>query len=197
VICGFGRTGEWFGSQLYGIQPDLVTMAKGLSSGYMPISAVGMSDEFHRTLTMGGVITHGYTYSGHPVACAVACANLDLMQRERIVEHARDDAAPYFRKRLQALADSHPIVGELRGVGLIAGLQLVRDKAARQVFTTEDDAAIKCREHALNQNLIMRAVGQSMVLSPPLVISRAEIDELVDKAKIALDLTARELGIEA
>jgi putrescine aminotransferase len=195
VICGFGRTGEWFGSQLYHIQPDLVTMAKGLSSGYMPISAVGMSEKFYRTLTLGGVLTHGYTYSGHPVACAVACANLDLMHRERIVERVREDAAPYFRQRLQALADSHPIVGELRGAGLIAGLQLVRDRATRQVFTTEDDAAIKCREHALNHNLIMRAVGQSMVLSPPLVISHAEIDELVDKAKVALDLTAREFGI--
>jgi len=195
VICGFGRTGRWFGSELYGIEPDLVAMAKGLSSGYLPIAAVGFGERVHDALRKGGVFAHGFTYSGHPAACAVAIENIRLMEREEIVEHVRDVAAPYFRQRLSELADSHPIVGELRGAGLVAGLQLVRDRASRTIFTTEDDAAIKCREHALRLGLVMRAVGQSMVLSPPLVITRAEIDELVTKARAALDLTAQEFGL--
>ena len=195
VICGFGRTGEWFGSQTYGILPDLMPMAKGLSSGYLPISAVGMSERFFEGIQSGGVLTHGYTYSGHPVACAVAIANIRLMQREHLVDRVREDVGPYFMQRLRELAATHPIVGEVRGAGLIAGLQLVKDKPGRVIFTTEDDAAIKCREFALQNGLIMRAVGQSMVLSPPLVISRAEIDELVAKALIALDLTAAQFGL--
>jgi putrescine aminotransferase len=195
VICGFGRTGRWFGSELYGIEPDLVAMAKGLSSGYLPIAAVGLGTRVHDVLRTGGVLAHGFTYSGHPAACAVAIANIRLMERESIVERARDEAAPYFRARLAELAESHPIVGELRGAGLIAGLQLVKDRAARTIFTTEDDAAVKCREHALRLGLVMRAVGQSMVLSPPLVITRGEIDELVTKAQAALDLTARDFGL--
>ena len=195
VICGFGRTGRWFGSELYGIEPDLMTMAKGLSSGYLPIAAVGMSARIYDTLREGGVLTHGFTYSGHPAACAVAIANIHLMQRERLVERVREDTGPYFRERLGELAASHPIVGELRGAGLIAGLQLVKDRAARVIFTTEDDAAIKCREHALRGGLVMRAIGQAMVLSPPLVISRAEIDELVGRARAALDATALEFNL--
>lgn len=195
VICGFGRTGRWFGSQLYDISPDLMTLAKGLSSGYLPIAAVGLSARVHEALRGGGVLSHGFTYSGHPVACAVAMENIRIMRRERIVERVSEDTGPYFRERLGELAESHSIVGELRGAGMIAGLQLVKHKAARTVFTTEDDAAIKCREHALAGGLVMRAVGQSMVLSPPLVITRAEIDELVGKARQALDNTAAEFGL--
>ena len=195
VICGFGRTGHWFGSQLYDIAPDFMPMAKGLSSGYLPIAAVGIRDRVFDTLSEGGVLTHGFTYSGHPVACAVAIANIRLLQRERIVERVREEVAPYFWAGLRDLADTHPIVGELRGAGLIAGLQLVKDRASRTIFTTEDDAAIKCRDFALEHKLIMRAVGQSMVLSPPLIITRAEIDELVDKARAALDQTARHFGL--
>jgi putrescine---pyruvate transaminase len=191
VICGFGRTGEWFGSQTYRIEPDLMPMAKGLSSGYLPISAVAMNKRVFEAVREGGLLAHGYTYSGHPAACAVAIANIKLIQRERLVERVREDIAPYCRARLQELADQHPIVGELRGVGLLAGLQLVKDKAKRTVFTTEDDAANKCRDLCLNNNLIMRAVGQTMVLSPPLIITRAQVDELVAKVRIGLDLTAR------
>jgi putrescine aminotransferase len=118
------------------------------------------------------------------------------VQRERIVERVREDIAPYFRTRLQELADQHPIVGELRGVGLLAGLQLVKDKSKRTIFTTEDDAANKCRDLCLNNNLIMRAVGQTMVLSPPLIITRAQVDELVAKVRIGLDTTARFFGLK-
>lgn len=194
VICGFGRTGQWFGSQTYDIQPDLMAMAKGLSSGYLPISAVAMTDRIHDVISEGGVLAHGYTYSGHPVACAVAVANINLMQRERLVEYVREDVAPYFRAKLQEVGDAHPIVGEVRGCGLLAGLQLVKDKSKRVIFTTEDDAASKCRDHALRAGLIMRAVGQAIVLSPPLIITRAQVDELIAKVKIALDLTAKDFG---
>ncbi len=195
VICGFGRTGEWFGSQTYRIEPDLMPMAKGLSSGYLPISAVAMNERVFGAVKEGGLLAHGYTYSGHPAACAVAIANIKLIQRERLVERVREDIAPYFRGRLQEVGDQHPIVGELRGVGLLAGLQLVKDKARRIIFTTEDDAANKCRDLCLNNNLIMRAVGQAMVLSPPLIITRAQIDELIAKTRIGLDQTARHFGL--
>lgn len=195
VICGFGRTGQWFGSQTYGIEPDMMPMAKGLSSGYLPISAVAMSDRVFETVREGGLLAHGYTYSGHPASCAVAVANIRLIQREKLVERVREDIGPYFRSRLQDLADRHPIVGELRGVGLLAGLQLVRDKATKTLFKPEDDAANKCRDFCLQNHLIMRAVDQTMVLSPPLIVTRAQVDELVAKVRIGLDLTARQLGV--
>jgi putrescine aminotransferase len=195
VICGFGRTGQWFGSQTYGIDPDLMPMAKGLSSGYLPIAGVAIHDRIWQTIHDGGALAHGYTYSGHPVACAVAIANIQLLQGEGIVERVREEIAPYFRKCLQQLADSHPIVGELRGVGLIASLQLVKDKGAREIFTAQDDAATFCRDSALNLGLIMRAVYQSMVLSPPLILNRAQVDELTEKVRRALDATAVKFGL--
>lgn len=195
VICGFGRTGNWFGCETYGFTPDLMTLAKGLSSGYLPIAAVAMNGRVFEGISRGGLLSHGYTYSGHPVACAVAAANIRLIQREGLVERVRDDIGPYFRSSLQELADSHPIVGELRGAGLMAALELVRDKEHRTPFANEDNAAIKCRDICLENNLIMRAVGQAMILSPALVISRSEVDELVEKAKIGLDQTARMFGL--
>lgn len=195
VICGFGRTGNWFGSQTYGIEPDLMPMAKGLSSGYLPISAVAMTDRVFDVINEGGLLAHGYTYSGHPAACAVAIANIQLIRKERLVERVRDDVGPYFRARLQELADAHPIVGELRGAGLLAALQLVKDKKSKTIFTAQDNAANKCRDLCLEHNLIMRAVEQAMVLSPPLIITRAQIDELVGKVRIGLDLTAQHFGI--
>ncbi|MFC3053559.1 aspartate aminotransferase family protein [Kordiimonas pumila] len=195
VICGFGRTGNWFGSDTYNIKPDMMPMAKGLSSGYIPIAAVGFSKEVYSVLAEGGHIAHGYTYSGHPVACAVALANINLMERDGIVEMVRDDTGPYFRKSLQQLADTHPIVGELRGAGLVAGLQLVKDKENKTIFTSEEGAGLICREHCIQHNLIMRMVDQAMVASPPLTITRDEIDEFTEKAKIGLDLTAQHFGL--
>ncbi|MBS0419769.1 MAG: aspartate aminotransferase family protein [Proteobacteria bacterium] len=195
VICGFGRTGEWFGSHTYDIAPDLMPMAKGLSSGYLPISAVAMRDEFFRVINDGGAVVHGFTYSGHPVSCAVALANIELMQRENLVEHVRNDVGPYLHRCLQELAREQLIVGEIRGVGLIAAIQLIKDKNTRAAFTAQDEAAIKCREICIRNGLIMRAVDQAMVLSPPLVITRSEIDELIDKAKAGLELTAQQFGL--
>ena len=195
VICGFGRLGEWFGAQHYGVQPDLMSMAKGLSSGYLPISAVAFNDRIRNTLQNGGTISHGFTYSGHPVACAVALANIQVMKDENLIEKVRTDTAPYFRKALHEGLGDHPLVGEVRGAGLLAGVQLMQDRTTKTPFAPGVEAGLMCRHHCIDHGLIMRAVGQTMVASPPLVISHSEIDQLVDTAKVAFDLTARDLGI--
>ena len=195
VICGFGRTGEWFGSQYYDIKPDLMPMAKGLSSGYLPIAAVAVGTRVFDVLNEGGLLAHGFTYSGHPVACAVASANIDIIANEGLVDRVREDVGPYFHQSLRQLADAHPLVGEVRGVGLVAALQLVRAKAPKTVFTAEEPASIHCREVLWENGLIARAVGQAMVLSPPLVITRAEIDEMVGKLRTGLDATAQAFGV--
>ncbi|WP_250458784.1 aspartate aminotransferase family protein [Microbulbifer litoralis] len=195
VICGFGRTGHWFGSDTYDIQPDLMPMAKGLSSGYMPISAVAFNDRVFETLNGGGELPHGYTYSGHPVACSVSIANIELIRREGLVEKVREESGPYFRAGLEEIAANHPLVGEVRGAGLMAGLQLVRDKAAREFFPAEEKVAVRCRDYCMENGLILRAVGNSMVACPPLIIGREEIDELLAKTRDALDKTARDFGL--
>lgn len=195
VICGFGRTGNWFGSETFGIKPDLMAMAKGISSGYLPIAAVAISDRVFSALNEGGEFAHGYTYSGHPVACAVAIANIDLISEEGLVEKVRSDTGPYLRAGLEELMNESPLVGEVRGSGLMAAIQLVQDKDTRELFPSDRNAATICRDHCFENNLIMRAVDQAMVISPPLIISRLEIDELLDKAKICLDLTAQDLNL--
>ena len=193
VICGFGRTGKWFGSNYYDIKPDLMPIAKGLSSGYLPIGGVLFADHVAETLvTEGGEYQHGFTYSGHPTACAVAAANLRILRDEKLVERVETDVGPYFQSKLRELAD-HPLVGEVRGVGLIAGIQLVKDKATRKLFSPEGRVGTACREHCFDNGLVMRATGDSMVLSPPLVITREQIDELFTKARHGLDLTAEGL----
>jgi len=195
VICGFGRTGNWFGSQTFDITPDLMTLAKGLSSGYLPISAVMVGDRVARTLIdEGGEFFHGFTYSGHPVACAVALENLRIIEDERLVERVRDDVGPYFQARLRELAD-HPLVGEVRGIGLIAGIELVRDKDGPIFFQPEGRVGTICRDHCVRNNVVMRAVRDGMVVAPPLIITHAEIDHLVDTARRCLDLTHADLGL--
>ncbi|HEY9568264.1 MAG TPA: aspartate aminotransferase family protein [Thalassobaculum sp.] len=195
VICGFGRTGNWFGCETFGIEPDLMTLAKGLSSGYLPISAVMVGERVARTLIdEGGEFFHGFTYSGHPVACAVALENLRIMQQERLVERVRDDIGPYFQSRLRELAD-HPLVGEVRGVGLIAAVELVRDKDGPVFFQPEGRVGTICRDHCFRSNVIMRAVRDGLVVAPPLVVSHAEVDHLVDTARRCLDLTQADLGL--
>ncbi|WP_282339855.1 aspartate aminotransferase family protein [Pseudomonas sp. PS02288] len=188
VICGFGRTGEWFGSQHYGNAPDLMPIAKGLTSGYIPMGGVIVRDEVVEVLNHGGEFYHGFTYSGHPVAAAVALENLRILKEERIVETVKAETAPYLQKRWRELAD-HPLVGEARGVGMVGALELVKNKATRERFG-DLGVGMQCREHCFNNGLIMRAVGDTMIISPPLVISKAEIDELVTKARTCLDLTA-------
>ncbi len=195
VICGFGRLGSWFGSQHYGVKPDLSPIAKGMSSGYLPIGGVLVSERVAKVLVEdGGEFYHGFTYSGHPVACAVASANIRILQRERLVERVRDDIGPYLQQRLRTLAD-HPLVGEVRGIGLLGALELVADKATRARFEPKGRAGTLCRDTCIEQGLVMRAVGDTMIVAPPLVITRSQIDELVDKARRSLDLTAKALGV--
>ena len=171
VICGFGRTGSWFGSETLGIKPDIISMAKGLSSGYMPIAAVAMSDRIaNALLEWNDEYAHGFTYSGHPVAAAVAAANIRLMQSENIVEYVATDIGPYFQKQLAATLADHPLVGHIEGLGLMAGMALVKDKSTRELFAANVNVGLVCRNHCFNNGLVMRAVGSRMVLSPPLSI---------------------------
>lgn len=195
VICGFGRLGEWFGSIHYGLKPDLMPIAKGLSSGYLPIGAVLVGDRVADTLIDdGGEFFHGFTYSGHPVCAAVALKNLELMESERVVEKVRDELGPYLAKRWQELAE-HPLVGDARSLGLIGSLELVADKQTGERFDKSLAVGNLCRDFCFDSGLVMRSVGDTMVISPPLIITRSEIDELVSKARLALDKTAAKLAI--
>ncbi|MBY1013218.1 aspartate aminotransferase family protein [Pseudomonas aeruginosa] len=188
VICGFGRTGEWFGSQYYGNAPDLMPIAKGLTSGYIPMGGVVVRDEIVEVLNQGGEFYHGFTYSGHPVAAAVALENIRILREEKIIEKVKAETAPYLQKRWQELAD-HPLVGEARGVGMVAALDLVKNKKTRERFT-DKGVGMLCREHCFRNGLIMRAVGDTMIISPPLVIDPSQIDELITLARKCLDQTA-------
>ena len=195
VICGFGRLGRWFGADHYGLAPDLMTMAKGLTSGCFPMGAVAVGDRVAETLIdRGGEFFHGFTYSGHPVGAAVALANLDIIEREALIDRVRTDIGPYLQRALRDAFTDHPLVGEVRGEGLIAALELVEDKATRRRFADLGAVGTRCRDHCFRLGLVMRAVRDTMVLAPPLVIRESEVDELVDKARAALDDTARDLG---
>ncbi len=186
VICGFGRTGNWFGSETMGIRPDIMTIAKGLSSGYAPIGGSIVSDE------VAGVIAqdefnHGYTYSGHPVAAAIALENLRILEEENVLGHVRDVAAPYLKEKWEALTD-HPLVGEAKIVGMMGSIALTPNKATRAAFAAEaGTVGYICRERCFANNLVMRHVGDRMIISPPLVITPEEIDTLIARARISLD----------
>jgi putrescine aminotransferase len=191
VICGFGRTGEWFGSDYYGNKPDLMTIAKGLTSGYIPMGGLIVSDKVFDVLKTGGDFNHGFTYSGHPVAAAVALENIRILRDEKIVERVREETAPYLQRRLRELAD-HPLVGEVRGVGMLGGIELVQNKQTRARYQGKG-VGMLCRGHCFANGLIMRAVGDTMIIAPPLVITKSEIDELIAKARLCLDLTLQDL----
>ena len=169
VICGFGRTGEWFGSDFYDLKPHMMTIAKGLTSGYIPMGGLIVRDEVVDVLNEGGDFNHGFTYSGHPVAAAVALENIRIMRDEKIVNRVHDETAPYLQKRLRELAD-HPLVGEVRGVGMLGAIELVQDKATRKRYEGRGVGMI-CRTFCFENGLIMRAVGDTMIIAPPLVIS--------------------------
>ncbi len=195
VICGFGRLGTWFGSDHYQIEPDLMPMAKGMSSGYLPIGAVMVGDRVAELLIAEGEeFAHGFTYSGHPVSCAVALANISLLRSENIIQNVHTQTGPYLQSRWQELAD-HPLVGEARGVGFIGALELVKNKSTREFFEPVGDVGQLCRDFCFDNGLIMRAVGDTMIISPPLIMTKQHIDELIELAGKCLDLTARELGI--
>lgn len=195
VICGFGRTGEWFGSQYFGVQPDIMTIAKGLTSGYIPMGASLFNDRIAAVLNeKGGELAHGYTYSGHPVCAAVALENIRILQEEKIVERCRQETGPYLQKLWLELS-THPLVGEARIVGMVGALELVPAKPKRESFAERGKVGVLCRDIALKNGLILRATNDSMLLSPPLVINKQEIDELIAKIWKSLDMTAAELGI--
>ena len=195
VICGFGRLGTWFGSDYFQIKPDLAPIAKGLSSGYMPIGGVMVGDRVADLLIAEGEeFAHGFTYSGHPVACAVAIENINILRNEKIIEKVGNDTGPYFQTRLRELAD-HPLVGEARGIGFIGALELVKDKTTRERFEPLGDVGGLCRNFCFNNGLIMRAVNDTMIMAPPLNMTRENIDEMFELAIKCLDLTVKELGI--
>ena len=194
VITAFGRLGEWFGSSHFGIRPDLITFAKGVTSGYLPLGGSLVSDRVAEVIiAKGGEFAHGYTYSGHPATCAVALANLRIMQSEGIVERVKNKAAPYFNQRWASLAE-HPIVGEARSLGLMGAIEIVKDKDSRERFHKDLAAGTRCRDLCVNNGVVMRAVGDTMIVSPPLIVENEHIDELVEKAWRCLDLTAESLG---
>lgn len=193
VICGFGRTGSWFGCQTYGVTPDVMTMAKGMTSGYQPLSAVALGERVSRPIVeSNSEMAHGYTYSGHPVACAVAIRNIELISELGLVGPRGDAAIRKFQAGLKALED-HPLVGETRGVGLLGAVELVRNKETRDRYSASGATGVTCRGHCFASGVVMRAVGETMFLCPPLVISDDEIDELFVRVRKALDLTLRDV----
>ncbi|MEF7615787.1 aspartate aminotransferase family protein [Aquincola sp. MAHUQ-54] len=192
VICGFGRTGHWFGCERFGTRPDLMTFAKGVTSGYVPLGGVMVGDRIAKVLIeQGGEFEHGYTYSGHPVSCAVALANIRLIQELKLVERVRDDTGPYLAQVYTQLAD-HPLVAEAQTCGLMGALLLARRDAKggrARPFAPEVGIGMVCRGHCFANGLIMRAVGDRMIIAPPLVMTRAQIDEMAALIRRCLDLT--------
>ena len=187
VITGFGRTGNMFGSTTFGIRPHIMTIAKGLSSGYQPIGGSIIHDEVFKVVAEGGELYHGYTYSGHPVAAAVALENLRIIQEEGIIDHVRNVAHPYLKAKWDALTE-HPMVGEAKLVGLMGSIALTTNKATRAKFKAEaGTVGFKVRERCFANNIIMRHVGDRMIIAPPLVITPDEIDVLIARATKSLD----------
>lgn len=191
VICGFGRTGNAFGCETFGFTPNTMSIAKALSSAYLPIGAVLIPDEIYEAMLDAsrklGTFGHGFTYSGHPVCAAVALKNLELMEERRIFDHVRD-VAPRFQKRLMAMSD-HPLVGEARGVGLIGACELVADKPTKRPFDLKQGVGAYCSARVLDHGLISRELGNTIAFCPPLIITEEEVDELFDRFSKALDET--------
>ncbi len=195
VICGFGRLGEWFGFQHFGVTPDIVSMAKGLSSGYLPISATAVSSAIVDVLRASGEeFVHGYTYSGHPVAAAVALRNIRIIAEERLVERTREDTGPYLAHALASRLASHPLVGEARSLGLIGAVEIVAEKGTNRRHGKGGQAGPIVRDACIARGLMVRAIRDSIVMSPPLVITHAEIDQIVDTIVAALDASAEALN---
>ena len=193
VICGFGRTGNMWGSQTFGMQPDFVTCAKQLSSAYLPIAAVLVPEKVYAAMVDQsrkiGTFAHGYTYGGHPVSAAVALRTLQIYEERNILEHVRS-VIPRFQERLHRLAD-HPLVGEARGSGLIGAVELVADKASKRAFEPAKLVGPRCMAESQNQGLIHRAVVDNLCFCPPLIITAEEIDTMFDRFERALDATEK------
>lgn len=193
VICAFGRLGHWFGYEKFGYKPDLVTFAKAVTSGYIPLGGVMVGNRVAKVLIeQGGEFNHGYTYSGHPVACAVALANIDIMEQEQLPQKVHGEIGAYFAQRYAELND-HPLVGLAETCGFVGGLVLVKNKKTKERFKDDDGVGMLCRGHCFGNGLIMRAVGDRMIIAPPLVMTRSDIDEMMRLIHLALDLTQRDL----
>ena len=193
VICAFGRLGTWFGYEKFGYKPDLVTFAKAVTSGYVPLGGVLVGDRVAKVLIeKGGEFNHGYTYSGHPVACAVALANLEIMEREQLPQRVRNDLGPYLAQRFVEIG-AHPLVGMAETCGFMAGLVLVKNKERLERFAEDLSVGMICRGHCFRNGLIMRAVGDRMIIAPPLTMTHAQIDEMVTLILCCLDLTYQEV----
>ncbi|WP_448955398.1 aspartate aminotransferase family protein [Labrys neptuniae] len=189
VICGFGRTGAMFGSTTFGMRPDIITLAKGLTAAYQPLSAVMVSDPIFRAMVQEseklGTFGHGFTYSGHPVATAVGLETLRIYEEEDIVGRVRA-VGPHLQKRLREFAD-HPLVGEVRGMGLIGAIELVQDKASKASFDAAAGVGAFLTNRALAHGLIIRPMGgDAIAFSPPLIVTEAEIDDIIDRFALAL-----------
>jgi 4-aminobutyrate--pyruvate transaminase len=189
VICGFGRTGNMFGCETFGIEPDIMTVAKALSSAYLPISATIISEKIAEAITRHsgklGNFAHGFTYAGHPVSAAVAFETLKIYAERDILSHVRK-VGPYLQEKLQALA-AHPLVGEARGVGLIGAVHIVADKASRASLPPAAGIGPVIQQSAMDRGLLIRAAPDAVYVCPPLIITKAEIDELIEAMTAALD----------
>ena len=193
VICGFGRLGRWFGCEYFGTKPDFITFAKAVTSGYIPLGGVIVSDRVADVLIeKGGEFAHGYTYAGHPVACAVALENIRIFKAEKIIEKVAAETTPYLAEKFHSLAD-HPLVGVTETCGMMAALVLVADKEKKTSFDPAAEVGMICRGFCFREGVIMRAVGDRMIIAPPLIISKAEIDVLIALIRRCLDLTFEEL----
>ncbi len=187
VICGFGRTGNWWGSETFSITPDLMTIAKGMTSGYVPMGGVYISEKVAGpVIAEAGEFFHGYTYSGHPAACAAGLANLAILREERLPERVRDRIGPYLQRAWAGLSD-HPLVGETRMTGLIGALELVRDRETGTRFANEGTTGTEARDLSVANGLVMRATRDTLLIAPPLMISEEECDILVSRARKTLD----------
>ncbi|MBK0035830.1 aspartate aminotransferase family protein [Erwinia sp. S43] len=196
VIGGFGRTGEWFAHQHFGFEPDTITIAKGLTSGYIPMGGLILSRRMAEALVEhGGVFAHGLTYAGHPVAAAVAIANIKALRDEKIVERVKNDTGPYLQRKLREVFGEHPMIGEIQGSGLVAALQFTADKATRKRFANEDEISWRCRSYGFEEGVIIRSTQGRMIMAPALVATHAELDELVEKTRRAVERTAQEYKI--
>ena len=193
VICGFGRLGQWFGSQHYGIRPNLITFAKAATSGYLPLSGVIIDDDIAAALMAHeDDFNHGYTYSGHPVACAVGLKNIEIIERERLCQKVNETLAPRLAAMLAKFKD-HPLVGEVRSVGMLGAIELVADKKTRRRFADPGRVGLVCRNHFFQNGFIMRAVFETMVCSPPLIWTEAEFQEAERIIGKSLDQTLNDV----
>ena len=188
MICGFGRTGNGWGCETFGIGPDLMTFAKGMTSGYVPLGGVMVSDRVANAVTAYGGFNHGYTYSGHPVAAAVAIANINILRDEKIIEQVASVTGPYLSQKFAVLID-HPLVGDAETCGFMAGLVLIKLRLPMTMFDPSLNVGMVCRSHCFSNGLIMRVVSDRMIIAPPLITTCAQIDEMMKLIHRCLDLT--------